>query len=87
MVKVFDTIYEHKQLYIFEELVCGGDLFAYLARTDCLSPVPEPEALLIAYQIFSAMHYLHTNNIVHRDLKVSIIFSKLFCFSLNNLKC
>ncbi|SCU80003.1 LAME_0B01244g1_1 [Lachancea meyersii CBS 8951] len=60
-------------LYIFQDLITGGDLFSYLAKSDCLSPVSETEALLIVYQILHALRYLHSQGVVHRDLKLDNI--------------
>lgn len=60
-------------LYIFQDLVSGGDLFSYLARTDCLSAISETESLIIIYQILQALKYLHGQGIVHRDLKLDNI--------------
>lgn len=60
-------------MYIFEDLICGGDLFSYLAKTDCLSAISETESLIIVYQILQALKFLHSNGIVHRDLKLDNI--------------
>lgn len=48
-------------------------MFSYLAKNDCLCPLPEFEALVISFQIMNALHYLHENNVCHRDLKLDNI--------------
>ncbi|KAJ1978059.1 Checkpoint kinase 2 [Dimargaris verticillata] len=53
-------------LCILTEFIHGGDLQAHIASKERLD---EPEARGIFYQLCSAVHYLHTNGITHRDLK------------------
>ena len=60
-------------IYIFQDLISGGDLFSYLAKGDCLVPISETESLIIIYQILLALQFLHSNGIVHRDLKLDNI--------------
>lgn len=74
IIKVYYTSMDlNNNLYIFQDLATGGDLFSYLAKTDCLTAIPETEALLIVYQILLALKYLHSRGIVHRDLKLDNI--------------
>ena len=54
-------------LYIFEELVTGGDLFSYLENKG--GHLDEAQTGVITLQITEALNYLHENDIVHRDLK------------------
>ena len=43
-----------------------GDLFQVLQDDKCL---PEPQVQTVSWQLVSALHYLHTHRIVHRDMK------------------
>ncbi|KAF5781833.1 putative protein kinase ULK-Fused family [Helianthus annuus] len=43
-----------------------GELFEILEDDQCL---PEDEVQKIAKQLVSALHYLHSNRIIHRDMK------------------
>lgn len=52
--------------YLMLELVEGGELFDLIVDQKRFT---EPQGKLHAYQIISAIDYLHTNNITHRDLK------------------
>ncbi|TKA68310.1 hypothetical protein B0A55_08607 [Friedmanniomyces simplex] len=61
--KVFCTTHS---VYIFQELITGGDLLSSVDRRDALS---EPEAAVIIRQVLKAVEYLHSNQIVHRDIK------------------
>ncbi|KAK0879095.1 hypothetical protein LTR87_007045 [Friedmanniomyces endolithicus] len=61
--KVFCTTHS---VYIFQELIPGGDLLSSVDRTNGFS---EPEAAVIIRQILKAVQYLHSNQIVHRDIK------------------
>ena len=59
-------------------MICGGDLFSYLARGEHLKALSEPDCAIIMYQILQAVGYLHSNGIVHRDLKVRVIIKISF---------
>jgi serine/threonine protein kinase len=62
IVKAIET-FEHKnQIFIVMEQCCGGDLYAR-------DPYTEDEAARITSSILSAISYMHSRNICHRDLK------------------
>lgn len=61
---VFDT---DETLFIVMELVEEGELYEMIAEKKSFS---EKDASHIMKQVFSALNYLHTNGIVHRDLKL-----------------
>lgn len=65
---------DSKFLYIQMEL-CDGDLVDWLKK----NKNNKQENLKIAKQIISGVQYLHKKKLIHRDLKVDIIF--LMCFS------
>lgn len=45
---------------------CAGELFEILEDDKSL---PEDQVQNIAKQLVRALHYLHHNNIIHRDMK------------------
>jgi len=55
-------------LSVVLELATGGDLFNYIfAKNQGFS---EPIARYYFKQLIEAMEFMHTNNVVHRDLKL-----------------
>ena len=56
---------ENQVLFIME-LAANGDLLDYI---NARRQIPEPESRYIFRQIISAVQFLHSNHIAHRDLK------------------
>ena len=51
----------------------GGELFERVADADCLT---EREGSFYMYQLLQGLQYMHMKNIVHLDLKVTLIYHK-----------
>ena len=56
---------------MFTDYVPGGELKKYLYNKK--KPFSEPEAKKIMKILTSAIEYIHSNNVVHRDLKLENI--------------
>jgi hypothetical protein len=68
--EVFET---RTHLYIVMKLVRGGDLFQRIKKKKCY---PEDMVRQMVWSLLSAVRYLHSRGIVHRDIKpeVRVIF-------------
>jgi serine/threonine protein kinase len=68
IVRAIETYDYHHRLYLVLELCSGGDLYAR-------DPYDEQQAKAIVYMILDAVAYLHSKDLVHRDLKYENIVS------------
>ena len=68
IVKIFEFYNTDKAYYIVSEYCPGGELF-HKAEAN----LSETQIAVIFKQILSGLSYLHSNNIVHRDLKLENI--------------
>lgn len=67
IIRLEKVFWSTDTLYIFQELITGGDLFSFIEyKGGRLSDV---EAAVVLRQILLAIEYLHAKDIVHRDLK------------------
>lgn len=72
IVKCIETFEHSGNVFIVMERCFGGDLFAR-------DPYSEKEASRIVSQILSAVAYMHSRNIIHRDLKFeNIMFESTY---------
>ncbi|KAF4303443.1 camk protein kinase [Botryosphaeria dothidea] len=68
IIRLEKVFHSHTNLYIFQELVPGGDLFSFMDKSHPAG-VSAIEAAVIVQQILRGVDYLHEHGIVHRDLK------------------
>jgi len=66
IVHMVCTFQDERSLYIVMEYVCGGELFSLLRRVRVLPPFV---AVYYAAQVVLAVEYLHSRDMVYRDLK------------------
>ncbi|KAF1850860.1 Pkinase-domain-containing protein [Cucurbitaria berberidis CBS 394.84] len=67
IVALQKVFWSHDTIYIFQELVTGGDLFSFLEYKG--GRLDNVQAAVIIRQILKGVKYLHDQEIVHRDLK------------------
>lgn len=67
ILKVFEYFEDSFNFYIVMEYCSGGDLFDEIEKIGRFS---EENAAKIMHQIFSALFYMHSRNIIHRDIKL-----------------
>lgn len=72
IVKMYDAGYDRElnAYYYIMELLEGETIFSYLEDKD----LSIEEFSRISYQILSGLNYLHTNNIIHYNIKPENIF-------------
>ncbi|CAG9536155.1 unnamed protein product [Cercopithifilaria johnstoni] len=66
IVKMYSSKCDGQNLYILFEYLPGGELFSYLRN---VQRFPEITARFYACEVLLALEYLHSKNIVYRDLK------------------
>lgn len=71
VVQLITDFTTNKALYLIVELITGGDLFDAIASA---KKYTERDAGGMLFNLCSALHYLHSNSIVHRDVKPENLF-------------
>lgn len=79
IVKMYETFETQKHICIVMEYICAGDLLTFIRKR---SKLPEQTAKYIFKQIILGLNFIHTHNIVHRDIKLDNILIDLD----NNIK-
>lgn len=66
IVKLYQVMQSDRHVMLVTEYCSGGEIFDQLVNN---GRMPENKARAYFIQILDAVEYLHTNGIVHRDLK------------------
>ncbi|KAI8868283.1 Pkinase-domain-containing protein, partial [Ramicandelaber brevisporus] len=66
IINLYGTFHDHRHLYFWLEYAPGGELFSHLKR---YQRFPDNVARFYVSEIALALRYLHSLNIVYRDLK------------------
>ncbi|KAH7087864.1 pheromone A receptor-domain-containing protein [Paraphoma chrysanthemicola] len=67
VISIEKVFWSNSSIYIFLELVTGGDLFSYLEYKG--GRLDNAQATVVIRQVLVGLEYLHEHEIVHRDLK------------------
>ena len=68
IIKLWDTLIEENIVYMIMEIAENGTLFGYQNKHRIIN---EAEAYKFFSQTLSAINFIHSNDIMHRDLKVN----------------
>lgn len=68
IARLWETLFDGDTLYLILEYAERGNLFYHQNTRGVFS---EAEAFKFFAQTLQAVHYLHSNNILHRDIKVT----------------
>ena len=75
VVRYYDSFLEGNQLQIIMEYCDSGDLQKFLKKSEKEGILPEESMIWRFFiQICVALHYLHSQRILHRDIKSANIF-------------
>lgn len=87
IVKYFCSFMDGKSLCIVMEYINGGDLHKLIRLyQDKKTFLPEPEIWKMAFELSTAIQYLHSKNIIHRDIKtLNILITKDHTIKLADL--
>ncbi|KAH9991935.1 kinase-like domain-containing protein [Russula vinacea] len=71
IVRFLDCFEDEENVYMTLELCPNGSLMSMLHRRRVFT---EPEARFFMIQLIGACHYMHTHQVIHRDLKLGNLF-------------
>ena len=65
IIKIYNSYFTNNNLYIVMEYAKGGELFSVIKENG----LDENQCKFYFMQIYSAIQYIHSKNVIHRDLK------------------
>ncbi len=68
IIRLLDTFENPDYIYIVMEILRGGDLYEYLSKRSF--HITEARARNIIHALATALYYIHSYGIVHRDIKL-----------------
>ena len=70
-MRILDLCEDKKHIYIVAELIPYGDLMKVMTeRVEANTPLSEGEVSRWIWQLLTALNYIHTVKVMHRDLKL-----------------
>mmetsp|Transcript_15938 Transcript_15938/g.34496 ORF Transcript_15938/g.34496 Transcript_15938/m.34496 type:complete len:507 (-) Transcript_15938:86-1606(-) len=70
IVSLYEVWETPRHIYLVMELIEGGDLFNHISRNNCFK---ESEAQYVFLQLVDTLGYIHSRNVIHRDMKLENI--------------
>ena len=67
ILKLYEFFEDSQNYYLVTDYLNGGELLDYILKNKVLS---ETETAKYIKQVLESVSYLHSNNIVHRDIKL-----------------
>lgn len=74
IIRLYDVYLTENKIFIVMEMMKGGELFDYVVQKGTLT---EKEASKIVKMVTSALVYMHSMNICHRDMKPENLLLKV----------
>jgi len=70
IVKLYETFQDAKRTYLVMEVCTGGELLEAVMRASSTGQFTEQQAATYLEQCLASIIYMHSNNIVHRDIRL-----------------
>ncbi|PXF44772.1 Serine/threonine-protein kinase DCLK3 [Gracilariopsis chorda] len=80
IVRTIDVFVRTRRIHFVMEYLSGGELFDFIAQNTHFT---ETHAAAVMTDLLNALHYLHSRNIVHRDVKLENLLCANSTWPLN----